>query len=106
MFEYQAEVIRVVDGDTVWLNVDLGCDTYHRLSIRLYGINCPELHTPEGQVARDFVLNILPPGKQLTLQTVKDKREKYGRYLGVLLVNEINLNQKLVELGLAKEYYP
>lgn len=78
--------------------------------LRLYGINAPELHKPGGQEAKSFLANLVD-GKQVTLRTLKDKQEKYGRYLGLLLLPNgpapgANVNQMMVEAGHAVPYFP
>lgn len=106
MYEYRAEVIHVVDGDTLWLDVDLGCDIHTRLSIRLFGVNAPEVSTPDGVQAQTWLRARLPAGARVTLQTVKDKREKYGRYLGTVIHNQQNINDLLLKEGHAVPYKP
>lgn len=105
-YEYAARVIRVVDADTVWLAVDLGFDTHSNFSIRLFGINAPEVSTDEGKAARDHVSRLLPPGAVVVLKTIKDKKEKYGRYLGIIYHDgpELSLNDHLVAEGMALPY--
>lgn len=92
MYEYRAHVLRVVDGDTVRLAVDLGCDVVINMTVRLCGLNCPEMNTPEGVAAKDFTLAWLTEAttfdRAVVLRTVKDRREKYGRYLGEILSDE------------------
>lgn len=77
----------VVDGDTVHCGIDLGCEVATFQTIRLYGINAPEMSTDEGKAAKVYAQNWFAEhcldGK-FVLHTVKDKREKYGRYLGVI----------------------
>jgi micrococcal nuclease len=102
VYEYRATLIRVVDGDTVWLDVDLGFDVRRKDSFRLYGIDTPELPSPEGVAAKDRLEQLLRG--PIILRTVKDKREKYGRYLAVLEVNGVDVNQRLVEEGHAQPY--
>jgi len=106
MYEYRATVIRVVDGDTVHLDVDLGIDNHTRLTTRLYGINAPETSTPEGKAVRDYLTGLLPAGTTVTLWTFKDRKEKYGRYLALLKLGEVNINDHLVETGRAVPYFP
>jgi micrococcal nuclease len=107
VYEYGAQVTRVVDGDTVHARVDLGCDVRIDLTIRLYGINAPEMATPEGAVSRDWLSARLDEvGGKVTLRTIKDKREKYGRYLGILIANGVDLNSAMVSAGLARVYLP
>jgi micrococcal nuclease len=107
MYEYAAQVTRVVDGDTVHARVDLGCDVRIDLTLRLYGIDTPELPTAEGKAARDYLAGRLTEvGGRVTIKTEKDRREKYGRYLATLLVGAENLNRTLVDLGHARVYLP
>lgn len=118
MYEYRAKVIDVVDGDTLRLAVDLGCDTTLKMTVRLWGINCPEMSTQGGAAAKDFAINWLirevgylnDPNYWVILRTVKDKKEKYGRYLGVVYGSEgaygVSLNTALAEAGHAVRYLP
>lgn len=79
---YAAELIRVIDGDTLHLRVDLGLETTRTLTVRLAGINCPERGTEEGKAATEFTRKWLAKhGPVLLINTVKDRREKFGRYL-------------------------
>lgn len=109
LYQYQAKVLRVVDADTLWLDVSLGLDTYHRLTVRLAGLNAPEKRTPEGVAATAFTEgwvteHALPDG-WLYLRTIKDKREKYGRYLAVIYPGAVDpiygasLNAALIASG-------
>lgn len=109
MYEYSCTVVRVVDGDTLHLDVDLGCDVHTLMTIRLAGLDAPEISTEAGKDARDYVeawvasFGVAP----LVLRTVKDRREKYGRYLGALYGpsgTELSLNAELLANGLAVPY--
>lgn len=85
MYEYEADVIRVVDGDTLVLTIDLGLSTARTEVCRLAGINCPEKHTDAGRAARDAVEDwVARHGSKVTVRTVKPK-EKYGRYLAEVM---------------------
>jgi micrococcal nuclease len=108
MYTYRAKIISVYDGDTVTALVDLGFGITNKIKIRLKGINTPEIRgseRPRGLVSRDFlrekVLN-----KDIIVETFKDKKGKYGRYIGTLWLDEENVNKLLVEQGYAeiKEY--
>lgn len=81
MYEYKAEVIRVIDGDTVHLMVDLGMDVKVACKCRLWGINAPELNTQDGKYASAYLAGLLSKRQSWIVKTFKDKREKYGRYL-------------------------
>ena len=108
MYEYRAEVIRVVDGDTVDVEVDLGFRIGQQMRLRLVGINAPELHTLDGPPARDHLaglVGILPV--RLTIRTVKDRTEKYGRYLASLIRDDgIDVNASMMADGFAVAYNP
>ena len=109
MYQYRATIVRVIDGDTVEADVQLGFHVSLRAMFRLSGINTPEVRGPErplGLAAKAYLqvlLNDLTDGsRELLIKTKKDKTGKYGRYLAELWVGEVNLNQTLVESGHAE----
>lgn len=106
MYEYQAKVIRVVDGDTLWLDIDLGMDIHVNQTIRLAYIDAPEMSTKEGQTAKAFIETLCPKGATVKLGTIKDHKEKYGRYLGVIFVPGLipSVNEHMVDRGHAEQY--
>lgn len=103
-----AKVIRVVDGDTAEFNVDLGCDIHINMTCRFNGINAPEVSTNEGKASKVWLQNKLPPEQTVIIQTVADKKEKYGRYLADVYLPgaATSINDELVNEGLAKPYKP
>tara|TARA_R110002012_G_C11604390_1_gene607601 strand:+ start:380 stop:712 length:333 start_codon:yes stop_codon:yes gene_type:complete len=106
MYTYRAKIISVYDGDTVTAQVDLGFGISTKIKVRLKGIDTPELRGPveekvRGIAAREFLKNHVLE-KDIVIQTFKDKKGKYGRYIGVLWVNDININNLLVEQGHAE----
>jgi endonuclease YncB( thermonuclease family) len=103
-----ATVIRVIDGDTAEFNVDLGCDIHINMTCRFNGINAPEVSTQAGKDSRAWLQQQLPANAPVVIQTVADKKEKYGRYLAdVYLPNtSTSLNDQLVSNGLAVPYNP
>jgi endonuclease YncB( thermonuclease family) len=106
-YEYAATITRVVDADTVVASLDLGFSFWwHDVRWRLAHIDAPELRTPEGQVARTALLNLLGPlPAQVTMQTLKDRTDDYGRYLAEILTAEgVNVNQTLLAQGYAKPW--
>ncbi|MCF8239938.1 MAG: thermonuclease family protein [Melioribacteraceae bacterium] len=113
LYLYRANVVKVYDGDTVTVDIDLGFKTLIKgEKIRLHGINAPEIRGEErnaGLKSRDFLREMILD-KDVIIETVKDKKGKYGRYLGKIFVEEngkiINVNDELVRKGLAvyKEY--
>jgi len=118
MFQYGATVGRIVDGDTLWLDVDLGFRTHVQIDVRLAHINTPESinWTAKGLIdpAAVYVAKCLPPGAPVVVDILK--QEKYGRWLAVIyfqpgvsdrlkiLENPRVLNDELVREGLAKRY--
>jgi len=107
MYEYAATITSVYDGDTVTADIDLGFGVWvQKQKIRLFGIDAPEVRGDErekGKESRDWLRSQLD-GQEVTIQTVRDRKGKYGRWLGRIIVNGIDLNQKMVEEGLAVEY--
>ena len=93
MYEYRCKVTRVVDGDTVDVDIDLGFGVWmHKERVRLYGIDTPESRTRDleekkyGLIAKEHIKSFMPVGSMQTLVTVKDKAGKFGRILGKFLI--------------------
>ncbi len=101
--EYQATVISCHDGDTLFVSVSLGLDVVKYEHIRLLGIDAPELKTPEGVKVAAYVEKLLV-GKNVTIVTTLDRREKYGRLLAEVFLNKMSVNKMLVKAGMAKPY--
>lgn len=108
MWEYHAEVLRVVDGDTVDVRVDLGFHCHYRVRVRLHGINAPESRTRNKEekirgLAAKERLEQLIGGKNVVLKS--HGLGKFGRCLGELSVGSKNINQTLIDEGHAVEYH-
>ena len=107
MYEYKATVTKVYDGDTITVDFDLGFGIIlKKQTIRLFGINTPEVRGAEkadGIISRDALRQRIL-GKQVIIKTSKDKKGKYGRWLGEVFVADENINQWLISEGYAKEY--
>ena len=111
MFEYKCKVTKVVDGDTVDVDIDLGFGVWLRdQRVRLYGIDTPESRTSDpseklyGKAATEFLKKWLDGG-DVTIKTHKDERGKFGRILGELWVFDTNVNRKMIEEHHAVEYH-
>lgn len=107
MYEYRAEIETGVDGVTVDDPQDLGIDVRIDLTLRLAGINAPEMSTNAGKTARAWLLERLttPAGlATLTVRTVKDRKEKFGRYLAYLIDGAGVINDEMVRTGHAVPY--
>ena len=112
MYEYGCKVTRVVDGDTVDCILDLGFSILHKCRIRLYGIDTPESRTRDkdekvrGKLAAKFLKDAIDNGKKVILRTkLKDSKGKYGRVLGEIIVDDININVTMIENYLAVAYH-
>ena len=111
MYEYRCEIVKIIDGDTVDVDIDLGFGIWMRNErVRLYGIDTPESRTRDleekkyGLAAKEFLTKWLSAGN-ITLKTHKDAEGKFGRILGELWYNDININQKLIEEHHAVGYH-
>jgi micrococcal nuclease len=108
-YHYHARLVKVYDGDTCHLDIDLGFKIWSKKEkIRLARINAPELKgatLERAQAARDFLEQKLKD-KLLVIETIRDRQEKYGRYLAEIWFpdetdNWVNINDLLVQNGLA-----
>jgi len=117
MYEYSCKIVRVVDGDTVDVDIDLGFGMWmHKERIRLYGIDTPESRTRDlvekkfGYLAKDMVESFLPVGSIQTLVTVQDKSGKFGRILGKFKIydgkedRQTTLNEWMIDNHYAVAY--
>ena len=122
MYEYNAIVNRVVDGDTVDVTIDLGFSVWKKIRVRMEGINTPESRTRDleekkrGLAAKDRLKNILEFNNNKCVLKVSGVG-KYGRALATVLVESlsplngedgitlIDVNKQLIEEGHAVEYH-
>jgi micrococcal nuclease len=110
MYEYQASLVRCVDGDTVDLEIDLGFNIRIRERFRISGIDTPELNSSnplERVAAKDATayLSALLGSGLLMVKTEKDKREKYGRYLCTIKMPDgHDVSDEMIKAGHARAY--
>ena len=110
MYEYNCKIVRVIDGDSIILDIDLGFGLWiHGESIRLFGVDCPECRSRDaeekaaGFLAKEFVEEALHVGGTYRLQT--KEKGKFGRYLGTIyLTDDTSINAALVTEHLAVPY--
>lgn len=96
LYHYRALVVRVIDGDTIVVDMDLGLRIWARNQhIRFYQVNAPEGRTPEGKQARAWLTEQLPAGTEILLRTIRDEAEKYGRWLGCVRVGDRDLHAEV-----------
>jgi len=112
MYEYKAIVKRVIDGDSLVLDIDLGFYIFmNETKIRLYGLDTPEMNSDDpllrlqAVLATRYLYDNLPVGSKVKINTVLDKREKYGRLLATIITEDgFNINDGLIENKLAINY--
>ena len=113
MYEYKCFTIRVVDGNTIDAEVDLGFNVLVRQRIKLFGVHCSDIRSADpkekerAQKARNRLAELV--GKEFYCNTIMNKRGKAGRTLGHVNImdaneNRIDVNQILINEGLATRY--
>jgi micrococcal nuclease len=114
MFEYYVKkVTKVVDGDTIDVEIDLGFDISFSSRVRLAGIDTPESRTTDkmekalGLEAKAYLKHEIDSAKSVVIKTEKmDSSEKYGRILGWVFLDgsTVSLNEKMISDGYAWGY--
>lgn len=118
MFQYEARILRVIDGDTLALDLDLGFHVHTEQVVRLAHINTPETvnYTAGGidDPAKNYIMQNCPPGSVCVVNI--SRQEKYGRWLAdiffqpgqtdraKILENPRGLNVELLREGFALPY--
>lgn len=104
LFTYAAEVLKVVDGDTLWVKIYLRSRQWVKQKLRLRDLDCPEIATPAGKSAKRFTESLVPAGAAVTVCTTKP--DKYDRYLADVFVakpqakgEDLFLNNELLAAG-------
>ena len=116
MYEYRCTVVKIIDGDTVDVDIDLGFGVWMKKQrIRMFGIDTPESRTRDleekkyGLAAKDFMTKMLDDDGGITLKTYKDAEGKFGRILGELWRTtnyaDKSINQYLIDKHHAVEYF-
>ena len=114
MYEYRVkQVLKVVDGDTIDVDIDLGFDISLTKRVRLAGIDTPESRTKDkeekvlGLEVKEILKKKLKEAKTIVIKTqLPDSTEKYGRILGWIYLDgaELSVNEALIAGGYAWEY--
>jgi len=113
MYEYKATVKRIIDGDSLVLDIDLGFYMFmNETKIRLYGLDTPEMNSEDpllrlqAIMATRYLFDNLQVGEKVVIKTVLDKREKYGRLLATIIKKDgLNINEGLIQNKLAISYH-
>jgi micrococcal nuclease len=110
LYHYRARVRSVYDGDTCTLDIDLGLGIWVQgEKVRLYRIDAPEVRGSEreaGLQSRDFLRETID-GRDVLIETIKDTKGKYGRYLAEIWLEQpdgsyANVNDRMVSAGHAE----
>ena len=116
MYEYRSKILRIVDGDTVDVDIDLGFGVWmHKERVRMMGIDTPESRTRDkvekkfGLASKEFVKSFLPIGSMQVLKTEidksgEDKKGKFGRILGDFVVDKEFVTHIMINEGYAVKY--
>lgn len=107
MYTYNAYVTKVYDGDTITVDIDLGFGIIlKKQKLRLYGLNAPEVrgeNKTRGLEVRDTLRELIL-NQNIIVKTVKDKKGKYGRWLATIIYDDQNINEWLLQEGMAEKY--
>jgi micrococcal nuclease len=112
MYEYRVKrVTKIVDGDTIDVEIDLGFNISYSQRVRLNGIDTPESRTTNleekklGLEVKEYLKHRLDGKTDILIKTEKpDSSEKYGRILGTLTIDGVSINQEMVDKGYAWGY--
>jgi len=112
-FSYRVnKVTKVVDGDTIDVIIDLGFDIMYKSRVRLFGIDTPESRTRDlvekkyGLMSKDFLKDKLKNAEKIVIKTHKgEETGKFGRILGEIFCDNVNVNQQMCDVGHAVAYY-
>ena len=112
-FSYRVnKVIKIIDGDTIDVMLDLGFDIMYKSRVRLFGIDTPESRTSDktekkyGLMSKKFLQDELKSASKLSIKTYKgEETGKFGRILGDVFVDGKSVNMKMVKEGHAVQYY-
>lgn len=113
MWEYRVKVLKIIDGDTIDVSVDLGFFTHRNIRVRMYGINTPETRTRDleekkrGLAAKAVLTKLLNEADEVIMKS--HGVGKFGRCLGEIFIEKNgekkNVGEHLIASGLAQEYY-
>jgi micrococcal nuclease len=114
MFEYYVKKVnKIVDGDTIDVDIDLGFDISFSSRVRLAGIDTPESRTSDkmekalGLESKAYLKHAIDSAKSVVIKTEKlDSSEKYGRILGWVFLDgsDKSINQEMIDKGYAWGY--
>ena len=111
-YQFWAQVIHIVDGDTLDLEVALGFELKVKNRFRLLGVDAPEMHGvkhnsseyKQGVASKKALSTFTPRGAWVEVKTFAHKREKYGRWLCILYKDGKDINRALIDQGYAQSF--
>jgi micrococcal nuclease len=116
MYTYSADVVKIIDGDTIDVNIHLGFNVIlYKQRIRLMGIDTPESRTrnleekKRGLISKQYVVDKCPVGSRIVIESLD--RGKFGRILGNIWETgheahpDTSINKRMIADGFAVEYY-
>lgn len=108
LYHYRADLVRVIDGDTIVCDLDLGCGVWLKgIHLQLKGIKTAEVFGEDkgkGEQAKEYLESLLAVGK-LVVKTDRNKeRDSFKRLLGEVCVGKRNINQELIDEGYAVKF--
>lgn len=113
MYTYQCTTIRVIDGNTVDAEIDLGFNVTIRQRIKLYGVNVADIRSNDETTRNNAVAskNKLAEllGQEFICETIMNKRGKAGRTMGKVYTldytgSKVDVNQQLIDEGYAEKF--
>lgn len=108
LYRYMATVVKVIDGDSIVLNIDEGFRHFWRVSCRLSHIDAPELRSQDEELkikakeATEYLKNRLPIGSMVYI--ISKNLDKYGRPEAEMFYEGVSINQEMIDKGLAVAY--
>jgi micrococcal nuclease len=112
MYRYRCKILRVVDGDTVDVDIDLGFGVWlHKERVRIMGMDTPESRTRDliekkfGLAAKERVKELMPVGSTQIIITTKDKTGKFGRILGDFDIDGVMFTKIMIDSHYAVPYH-
>lgn len=112
-FAYQVRsIVKIIDGDTFDCILDLGFDVLLEARVRMAGIDTPESRTRDkvekkfGLVSKEFLKESIKHAERIIVRTELDNEKgKFGRILGTVYLDGVNINQKMIDEGYAVGYH-
>lgn len=104
-YRYRAKVLRVIDGDTYWVDIDYGFYEHGIKSIRLHGYSCAELRSTDGVRAKERAQELIMAANSVVVETHKDSKsadvQTFARWVAAVYLDDVHIGELLAADGLA-----